>query len=276
MSSYDARNIKTFYNEYGIKEWERWDKSIVQKVRFEIHLYYLKSFLESDNRILEVGAGPGRFTIELAQISNKLVIADISSTQLNLNKENAIKMGFERAVEKWVECDICDMTQHFDDDEFDAVVCYGGPLSYVFEEREKALKELLRVIKPRGFLFLGVMSLWGSCYQFFSAVLETKPEVNRKIIATGDINLENYPDTKHHFHMFRAEELCDFLANAGVSVEVISASNCLTARWDEYLSTIEENTETWEHMLEMELMACRESGCLDMGTHLIAVCRKQG
>ena len=31
---------------------------------------------------------------------------------------------------------------------------------------------------------------------------------------------------------------------------------------------------TWAHLIEMEIEACREPGCLDMGTHLIAVCRK--
>lgn len=31
---------------------------------------------------------------------------------------------------------------------------------------------------------------------------------------------------------------------------------------------------TWQHLLELELEACREPGCVDMGTHIIAVCRK--
>jgi hypothetical protein len=30
----------------------------------------------------------------------------------------------------------------------------------------------------------------------------------------------------------------------------------------------------WAHVIEMEIEACREPGCLDMGTHVIAVCRK--
>ena len=30
----------------------------------------------------------------------------------------------------------------------------------------------------------------------------------------------------------------------------------------------------WQQVLEMELEACREPGCLDLGTHLIAVTRK--
>ena len=30
----------------------------------------------------------------------------------------------------------------------------------------------------------------------------------------------------------------------------------------------------WRQLLEMEIEACREPGCLDMGTHIIAVVRK--
>jgi hypothetical protein len=37
---------------------------------------------------------------------------------------------------------------------------------------------------------------------------------------------------------------------------------------------VQQDAATWQHLLEMEIEACREPGCLDMGTHLIAVCRK--
>ena len=73
--------------------------------------------------------------------------------------------------------------------------------------------------------------------------------------------------------MFRAAEFRSFLEEAGLEIEVLSASNCLSATWDEELKSMRDNLEAWEHLLEMEMEACREPGCLDLGTHLIAVCR---
>lgn len=274
MTKYDPDWVKAHYDEYGEKEWARWDKSPVQQIKFEVHLHYLRSYLQADDRILEIGAGAGRFTQQLARISDKIVVADISPVQLQLNHKNAHALGFSDAIERWVECDMCDLQPHFQDEEFDAVVCYGGPLSYVFDQREKAIRELLRVTKPGGLLFLGVMSLWGAIHHSLPWVLKVDADMNREIIATGDLDPDKVAGSSHFCHMYRAAEFRAFLEKTGAIVEALSASDCLSATWAELLSTLRENVDIWQHLLEMEIEACREPGCLDMGTHLIAVCRR--
>lgn len=276
MTRYNPDWVRSYYNEYGEKEWKRWDESPVEQIKFEVHLYYLRKHLQVNDRILEIGAGAGRFTQELAKISKRIVVADISPVQLQLNRGNAHKLGFSDSIERWVECDICDLRPHFREEEFDAVVCYGGPLSYVFDEREKALQELLRVTKPKGLLFLSVMSLWGTVHHFLPQVLQVDPTINREIIASGDLGPDKIKASRHFCHMYRAAEFRAFLEKAGLVIEVLSASDCLSATWAEHLKTLKENRVIWQHILEMEIEACREPGCLDMGTHLIAVCRKKG
>ena len=276
MAMYDPNWVKAYYDEYGEKEWERWDESPVQQIKFEVHLHYLRRYIRAHHRILEMGAGAGRFTQELAGISERIVVADISPVQLQLNRKNAHALGFSDAVERWVECDMCDLRPHFHEAEFDAVVCYGGPLSYVFDAREKAIRELLRVTKPSGLLLLGVMSLWGAVHHFLPGVLKVPPDVNRKIIASGDLSPDTAEASRHFNHMYRAGEFRAFLEKTGGIIEALSASDCLSATWKELLNTVREDKDVWQHLLEMEIEACREPGCLDMGTHLIAVCRKVG
>ena len=276
MARYDPDWVKSYYDQYGVKEWERWDVGPVEQVKFEVHLHYLHRYLEANDRILEIGAGPGRFTQHLVRISNRIVVADISPVQLQLNRENAQRMGYEKSVECWVECDICDLGGHFGDGEFDAVVCYGGPLSYVFEQRHKAMAELLRVTRPGGWLLLGVMSLWGTVHQFLADVLTLDPVMNRDIIATGDLGPDK-PEAGNHFcHLYRAAELRQCLERAGAEIEVLSASNCLSATWAERLNDLQKDEATWRSLIDMEIEACREPGCLDMGSHLIAVCKAPG
>jgi SAM-dependent methyltransferase len=276
MTEYDPGWVKSYYDELGQREWDRWDVSPVEQVKFEVHLHYLRRYLGADDRILEIGAGPGRFTQELAKISRSIVVADISPVQLELNRENAHTLGYARSIEQWVECDICDLRPHFDGGAFDAVVCYGGPLSYVFGKRERALAELLRVTRAGGLLFVGVMSLWGTIHHFLPQVLGVSHALNREIIATGDLGPEKSAASTHFCHMYRAAELRRVLEGAGAVVEVLSASDCLSATWAERLHDVQQDAKTWQHLLEMEIEACREPGCLDMGTHLIAVCRKPG
>ena len=41
------------------------------------------------------------------------------------------------------------------------------------------------------------------------------------------------------------------------------------------LRQVMAHAEKWQEVLRMELEACREPGCLDTGTHAIAVGRKE-
>ena len=53
-----------------------------------------------------------------------------------------------------------------------------------------------------------------------------------------------------------------------------AASNSLSAAWDEALVEIAKDNGKWDQLIQMEIEAAAEPGCLDIGTHLIAVCRR--
>jgi SAM-dependent methyltransferase len=274
VTRYDPKWVRTYYDQYAEKEWQRWDRSPVERVKLEVHLHYLRQAIRPGDRVLEIGAASGRFTQELARITGRVVVADLSPVQLELNRQNGQRLGFSSAVERWVECDMCDLTPHFREAEFDAVVCYGGPLSYVFDRAGQAVRELERVTRPGGVLLFSVMSLWGGVHHFLPGVLQVSPEGNREILATGDLLPDKSDRLSHFCHMFRTAEFRALLEGCGLAVEVLSASDCLSATWGELLETVQEDDDLWQHLLEMELEACREPGCVDMGTHTIAVCKK--
>ena len=274
MTNYNPNWVRTYYDAYAEKEWQRWDKSPVEQVKLAIHLHYLRRFIQPDDRVLEIGAGAGRFTQELARITQRIVVADISPVQLELNRQNGQALGFSNAVERWVECDMCDLAPHLQDGEFDAVVCYGGPLSYVFDRAGQAVRELQRVTRPGGALLLSVMSLWGTIHHFLPGIFQIDPQTNREIVASGDLEPDKAKAGTHFCHMYRAAELRAMLEGCGLDVEVLSASDSLSATWAELLESVHKDDVLWQHLLELELEACREPGCVDMGTHMIAVCKK--
>jgi len=274
MARYDPDWVRAHYDEYGTREWNRWEESGVERIKFHIHLYYLQTHVRPGGRVLEIGAGAGRFTRELARICERIVVADLSPGQLRLNRENAARLGFAPSVEDWVECDLCDLTPHFADGTFETIVCTGGPLSYVFERRDDAVRELYRVAKDGGTLVISVMSLWGAVHQFLPGILDIAPAANRAILATGDLSPETIGPARHYTHMYRSDELRRTLEDGGWAVETMSASNCLATNWVDLLDDLDERGPIWAHLLEMELEACREPGCVDMGSHMIAVCRK--
>jgi SAM-dependent methyltransferase len=102
----------------------------------------------------------------------------LSAVQVALNRKNAVTFGFAHGVEAWHVADICDLsgisvcingmvslsrlitTFEIPQGVFDAVVAYGGPLSYVFDRAAEALASVRRVLRPGGLFLASVMSLW--------------------------------------------------------------------------------------------------------------------
>ncbi len=257
---YDAEYIAGFYDEYGEREWTRFDTRPMDRVNLEVHRRFVREFVRADDRVLEAGAGPGRFTLELADIGARVVVGDISPGQLDLHREKTAAV--EDAIADRVQLDIVDLSQ-FADGEFDAVVCIGGPLSYVLGEADRALAELLRVTRPGGTAVISVMSLLGSARAFFDFFPGMIEEFGWKravldIMETGDLPAD--VNEGHVCRLYRWRELEALLDRHPCRLLAASASNFLSVRQDE-----------WDdRFLEIEIACCREPGVLDSGTHILA------
>lgn len=270
---YDAEQVGRFFDAYGIREWNRLVQNPASEVSLYIHTYYLEKYLRPGQRVLEIGAGAGRFTQVLARLGARIVVGDISQVQLDLNRQHANRLDFASVIEEWVQIDICDLSR-FASESFDCVVAYGSPLGYVLDQRDKALAECLRVLKLGGLLILSVASLWGSAHRHLDQVLATPVSINRQITTTGDILPEMIADREQYFHMFRAAELRQWLEGAEVRILAMSASDCLATGWGEMLTTIRSDAEKWEELIRMEVEACAQRESWNMGMHTIAVAQK--
>ena len=258
---YDPEHIARFYDEYGAREWERFDLSAMDRVGLEVHLRLLREHIRVGDRVLDAGAGPGRFTLELARLGARVVVGDISPAQLELHAEKTASV--EDSIESRELLDITDLGR-FPDGSFDAALCFGGPLSYVLGEADRALSELLRVTKRGGRVLLSVMSLLGTARAFFEQISGLVDEFGWQravadVFETGDLDGEL--NKGHVLRLYRWSSLEQLLGRHPCRVITASAANFLSARndaWD-------------ERFLEIELQACREPGALDGGTHIVVV-----
>ena len=273
-SKYDPNHISQFYDTYSDREWGRFDLTPASKVNFHLHCWYLQQYIKAGDHVLDVGAGPGRFSIEMAKLGARITAGDISPGQLELHLEKLVEAGYEEAIVAREVVDIVDLSK-FAADSFDAVVCYGGPLSYVFERAYDALKELLRVTKPGGYVLLSVMSHIGTTHAFLPAVFALAREYGleriQQVNNTGDLHGEDVSPGGHFCHMYRWSELQTLLQRHPCTLVAASASNFLSIRNDETLQEVMNDDQMWETLLRWEIDFCKEPGAIDGGTHIIAV-----
>ena len=76
----------------------------------DVHLDHAPALRRPGDRVLDVGAGPGRFTIELARLGAEVTVADISPRQLELNAEKVAATGLEERVRARVLADVTDLS----------------------------------------------------------------------------------------------------------------------------------------------------------------------
>jgi ubiquinone/menaquinone biosynthesis C-methylase UbiE len=273
-TGYNPRAISQFFDTYGEKEWNRLTATPSDQVSFYVHTHYLQKFIKAGDSVLEAGAGAGRFTIELAKLGANITVGDISKVQLELNKKYVAEAGLETQVRKRIELDITNL-KDFSNNSFDAVICYGGPVSYVLDKGEKAIRELLRVTKPSGYLFISVMSLLGVTRSLFESVttLEGYPDVLTRVNKNGilDDKLGHTP-----LKMYRYSELRELLQTFPCNLVAASAANYLSLGRDEFLRMHLQDEVLRENFLAWELDYCAEEGAIDGGSHMIVVVQKEG
>lgn len=110
--------------------------------------------------ILDAGAGQGNFALQLAKKGHDLTLCDLSKKMLrdaeNLFSENNINNA------QFIHSSVQDLSKHIDK-QFD-VVLFHAVLEWLAEP-EETLKQLLKFIKPGGFLSLMFYSKTGLIYQ---------------------------------------------------------------------------------------------------------------
>ena len=266
----DMNTTRDYYDDLGDREWNRLTGTVAGRVSFDVHRRFLTQFVRPGDRILEIGAGPRRFTLELAAMGARVVVSDLSPIQLDLNRLHVGCTVAEAAVEDRVLLDVCDVSRYADD-EFDAVVAYGGPLSYAFDKTEDALRGLLRVTRPEGTVVASVMSALGGWRSLLPGVLGIAErygeDVNDQVLATGD--MRHLVGLDHVCQMFRASQIEELVQAAGGHEVAISASNWASLGDPSVLEAIEDDPERWAHFLDNEVGACAERGVIDGGTHIL-------
>lgn len=116
----------------------------------------INSFINENSRVLEIGCTNGFSSLEINKLTNCNVIG------IDINK-NSVENANERIALNYLNKDKIkfdygnaeDLSQ-FEDGIFDLIIC-GNAMSFV-SNKSKAFNELIRVLKPNG--FISIVPIW--------------------------------------------------------------------------------------------------------------------
>jgi len=145
--------IRDFYDSFVQGEWER----IAGRPEFLLTCRMLDRYIKPGDKVLDIGGGPGRYSLYLAEKGCDVTLLDLST-------ENT-KFAAERAAEQRLMIYIVTG----DAREADSLVCSQfdhvllmGPMYHLLEEEDRitAVNAALHLLKPDGIIFVSFINVF--------------------------------------------------------------------------------------------------------------------
>jgi len=224
--------------------------------------------------VLDVGGAAGAYAFWLADLGYEVHLVDLmprlvaEAQRLNADRQPALR-----------SCTIGDARfLIFADASVDAVLLLG-PLYHLVDalERQQALREALRVLRPGGWLFAAAISRWASLLvamslglfkdESFAAIVERDVREGQHRNSTDHLTYF----TTAYFH--RPDELRGEIADAGFQLQGLyglEGPGGLLADVDERV----DDPERREELLHVARLLEAEPSVIGVSDHLLAVARK--
>ena len=266
--------VRAYYDVRAESEWHRLALPFDGEVEWEIHRRALAEWLPAGARVLDVGGGPGRWAIWLAQRGHRVVLADLSPAQLEIARREIAAAGAGDAIEAVLELDARDLSR-FAEASFDAVLSLG-PFYHLTEEagRRRALEEAVRVLRPGGRLFATVMARYSWLLGVVMEAGSARLSEVRALLESG-VYRNPEPDRFTEAYLFRPEAVAEFFEGSGLTtLKVLASQGILNLVQDQVAALRERDEAAWEALIEIAYETAADPSIHGLSNHLLHIGEK--
>ncbi len=268
MKYLNNRRIDQILNEHYEKtdEENRLTKDKTHNIEFITTTKYIEKYLKEGDRILEVGAGTGIYSLYYANKGYQVDAVELVQKNIDiLNSKITNNMNI-----KAIQGNAIDLSM-YEDNTFDITLVLG-PLYHIFkqDEEEKAINEAIRVTKPQGKIFIAfvlfdmTMLTWGfidkKIYNNYGkdkmVDLNFTPNNSEELI----FNMRYFNEIKELMSKFNVKNL-HYVATDGVSKLMEKDINDMTE--DEY-----------SLFVNYHLSICEREDLIGFSGHILSIVEK--
>ena len=142
----NEKELIKYYNKF--KEDKRLDSKHGQ-VEFLTSIKYIKKYLKKNDKILDIGAGTGKYSIYFKELGY-----DVTSIELVKQNINTFKSKLKDINIPIYQGNATNLSM-FKNNSFDIVLLFGPMYHLIsYDEKVNALNEAKRVVKDNGYIFI--------------------------------------------------------------------------------------------------------------------------
>lgn len=233
-------------------------------IEFLTTIRYIERYLKKGGKIIEVGAGTGRYSLYYAKRGYDVTAIEYVRHNLDVLKSNVTDTMRIQAEQG----DAVDLSR-FADDSFDVTLVLG-PLYHLYtkEDQEKAISEAVRVTKPDGVIAIAYLSSDSIMVDW--ALKDRKLLQGYKKDFDENFKIINYPDGI--FAAFYVQEFLNLMSQFPVSFLHNVATDGMTRHVREEIDQL--NDEEFELWLKYHFSTCERLELQGYSSHLLYIGRK--
>ena len=226
---------------------------------------YIHRFANRESKVLEIGAGTGRYSIALAKEGMNVTAVELVESNLSTLKEKSKGMENIRAYQG----DATNL-EMFADNSFDVTLAFG-PMYHLYETEDinKAIDEAVRVTKHNGVILFAFISAFAIMYANY---FYGNWAFGQKENFTDDYKVKHYKEQLFtgydvaEFELLFAEKPVEWIATAGTD----GLLEPIEKRSDFYISD-----EDFDAFAAWYLSFAEKRELLGSTSHLLYICRKK-
>ncbi|MFQ3661418.1 MAG: class I SAM-dependent methyltransferase [Chloroflexaceae bacterium] len=255
--------VAAFYDAYGEREWTRLER---HRTEFAVTLRALAEVLPpAPARVLDLGGGPGRYSVALALQGYAVTLVDVSAVQLARARAHAERSGVR--LEAIVQANVLSLPETIGDS-FDAVLLFG-PLYHLPDasEREQAVTAAYCRLRPGGLLAAAFVSRFApfrdSACKDPLWILQD-PAYTEQVLQTG-IHVRGEDFVQVYFA--HPTEVVPFMEAAGLTTQALIGVEGIVAGHEEQVNAL--SGEAWEAWVTLNERLGRDPALIGAADHLL-------